>query len=659
MKYKNIALSIATAAAVSSAAFAGQVPADAVIFDKITASSDSGNVTITGNLKPSLNYTNLSINSNTATITDNKFSVTLPAASNYDLVLVDANSNSTSLTYKSSDTVVNQALQAVVGDALLKGIGPAAGTLLTDLDLMKVAGLSPTKCIVDTWLLWGCDMYITEAFLGGKPDLALGFEDTGSDELTVNADISLPQVVLNTKLKRAWWWGYDYIRLDVRDTDVKAQITARATENEGLKIVLDEPSDVNLQIGQINVQSNNLLARLIPYFRTAITSIVNSHLVDIAGPILAKYEIKNIPLDLPLDLNADGKNDAEFAINLGFNKFDVVGSDDGLVRLSANMKSKTVKEGRDAIGSRFIGPGYYAEEGVTAPTAVKASLLQDFANQLLLAVYQSGLDESLNIKLRVDQMGNFGALFGQAGFTGEDMINIAIGFGSLPELVLKANGKNPATFDVSLPNATVSLASDRIPFDNIPKTEDGKGYLLEFDSNIMFSISLGVNSDGSLAIDFPNLLAVSNVNTTGGFFREGLESIIDQVVTAAFPTFGNAFEGILGDFLKSPSFKLDMGELLNGAIKDANFPSVPVTVGVTEADVDNDEKFLDLGIGVKFGSDAQAASSSAAAAQKRYINENGQEFEPLNFEDMNHPCYYDNDYSRCYNDLSMYEKYLK
>ncbi|MFV8820030.1 hypothetical protein [Haliea sp. E17] len=92
----------------------------------------------------------------------------------------------------------------------------------------------------------------------------------------------------------------------------------------------------------------------IPLFKDAIADLVNNHLVEVGGPFLAQLPIPALPISLPLDIDGDGTDDAEFDIELAPEVLDVLPGGDGQAVIAGSISSATVAPGREVLGSRRI-----------------------------------------------------------------------------------------------------------------------------------------------------------------------------------------------------------------------------------------------------------------------------------------------------------------
>jgi hypothetical protein len=562
-----------------------------------TPDPNSDMVEIQGKVDAAQGITSLDINGYTTSTFDGKaFSVLMPQASDYQFNLYGAPGEYQVVNYSDTTVPVDSAVQIVVGNQLLADVGPALGTLLTDLDLNDVLGIDPEECVVDTIFLLGCDLYLEELAIHGTPDIDLSFSPVDAQELTVNIHVGIPEAALSTKIRSALlFWTYRDTTITTEDINLDFQIGVKATENQSIKLVIDEASDVHLSIGKMHVDSNRLAPHLIPLFKDVIALIINQHVANIAGPFLDHLPIPAIPINLPIDIDGDDVNDAEFAIKMGAEVLDVLDNNDGLAVLGGTISSTTVVPGREVIGTRRIGSNAPPPATLTAPTDIDAALAVDLVNQVLTAVYQSGIEEKLAIGLTVADLGDFGLiLFNLFGYSLEDPINARLSFGSAPILLANNSSMYPLGIDTGLTKLRLLL----LDFD-----EDGnEEVLLDFTTDVVIDTSLGAESDGSLHLEFTDFLTLSDLEVNGGklvdefdFPREALAYLL----TIALPGLVAGLEPTINDLLNSVRLELDIGETLSAWL-DTEFPSVPVEGYITETGVSDDESYLSVGVGIDF-----------------------------------------------------------
>lgn len=566
-----------------------------VITDTSAIDPETNLLQVQGRIDASQNFTSLDINGYSANMLDaSNFSATLPASETYQLRLYGDTGEYQLIDYAATNQAVYSAIQVVVGNQLTTDLGPALGRLLTDLDLNAVLGINSNECVVDTFVLRGCDLYIKQLAMVGTPDVTLSFTPENNGELTINVAIDIPEAVLQTKVKRAFWWGYRNTTITTRDIDASFQIGVKPTSNQSIKLVLDDASDVNLAIGNMSVSSNALAPHLIPLFKDTIAAVIDRHLANVAGPFLALLPIPAIPLSLPVDIDGDDVNDAEFAINFSAETLDVLADNDGLAVLSGSISSATVKPGREVLGTRRIGGALPGAEPVTAPTDISANIAVDLVNQVLAAVYQSGLEEKLSIPMPMSSLGDFGIILVYSfGYSFDDVVNIGLSFGTAPEMLANSDSQYDLGIDASLNQMRLILSTPR---------EGGEEVILDLTADALIDTSLGAETDGTLHVEFNNLLALNNTVVTGGTLVEDFgfpPDVLSILVGSALPGLVTRLEPTINDLLNVARLELDIGEVLSGFL-DAEFPSVPVEAYVTEAGVSDDDSYLNVGVGIDF-----------------------------------------------------------
>lgn len=595
MRYKNAVRRILSCLAIISPAMLATAnpAAGTVAITNVTAVNDGSDaIIVEGQVDGSQGFTSLDINGYAPSSFDGEtFSLVMPANSNYQINLFGDAGEYASLDYAATNVGLDSAVQVVVGDQLMADLGPAMAKLLSDLDLNEVLGIGPKECVVDTGWLYGCDFYIKALAIEGTPEITLFFTPGSGEALTVNIAVLIPRAVMSTKIKRAFWWGYRKTTVTTDNIFVSFQLGVEATANQSIKLVLDEPSDVQLSIGNMNVSSNTLAAHLVPLFKDVIADVVNAHVAQVAGPFLNLLPIPAIPLDLPVDIDGDGVNDAEFAIRMNAELLDVLASGDGQAVLAGYIQSATVAEGREVLGTRRIGGTLPDAEAVTAPTDINASVSVDLVNQIMTALYQSGIEEKIALPMTVQDLGAFGQALVFFGFNLDDPLLIQLSFNAAPEMLANNSSLYPLGLEMAIPQLSMQMV--------IPR-ESGDEVIMDLNADVMVATSLGAEGDGRLKLEFQDLLVLNNVTINGGTLSTMLppEAMAD-VIAFALPDILAEFEPTINDLLNVARLELDIGAMLSDWLS-AEFPSVPVSAYVTETGVSDDESYLNLGVAIDF-----------------------------------------------------------
>ncbi len=552
------------------------------------ATDGSDNLIITGTADDA---TSLDINGYPATLDGRAFTLLMPPAQGYQVNLYGADGSYQALNYAAPDAAVTSAVQVVVGEQLAQDVGPALSRLLENLDLNAVPGINPNQCVLDTWFLIGCDFYLREMAIQGQPVIDLYFTPGGGEQLTINIDIAIPSAVMTTDVKRSWWFGYDRTTMTTKDIDVQFQIGVEATSNQSIKLVLDDPSDVHLDIGSMTVKSTNIAAYMIPLFKDAIAGLVNTSVVAVAGPFLQLLPIPAIPLSLPLDIDGDGTDDAEFAINMAPEVLDVLPGGAGQAVISGAITSANVAPGRQVLGSRIIEGTLPGTEAVGGTTDLSADVSVNLLNQVLTAVYQSGIDRKLVVPLTVNDLGSFGGALTAFGYTLDTPLNIALDFGAAPEMQVNNDSLYPLGLDMVLPRMRMVMSVPGGDTDEV---------IMDLTADFLVSTSLGAESTGELHLEFGDLLALQNVQANGGRFVDLYgPGVLTTWVPLLLPMVITEYEPMINDLLAAPRLELDIGAMLTDWL-NAEFPSVPVEGYVTEAGVTPDEAYMQVGLGIDF-----------------------------------------------------------
>ncbi len=559
----------------------------------VPAEDGSDNLVISGTVVNGSNLTSMDINGYPVTLSGNDFSLQMPPASDYQINLFDIGGGSESLNYAAPDAPVDSAIQVVVGNQVLGEVGDAMGRLLADLDLNAVLGIDPSECVINTIFRIGCDMYLRSMEIIGTPDVNLFFTPDGGERMTVNIGMQIPDAEMIVDIKRSYWFGYDRTTMTTSDIEASFQITVEATDNQSIRVILDEPSDVYLDFGSMKVRSINLAAHLIPLFKDAIADLVNDKLVEVGGPFLEQLPIPAIPINLPLDIDGDGTDDAEFAIRMHAELLDVLPGGDGQAVLAGSIFSANVAPGREVLGSRRIGGMLPGAEAVGGTTDITAAIAVDTVNQLLTALYQSGLDQSLAIPLTLADLGAFGSTLTQFGYSLDDNLLLSLNFGAAPELQVSNDGLYPLGLAMGLPQMGIEMQL---------VTDDGNVLMMAFTGDYALETSLGASPDGQLFLNLykPNLLNVANVEVTGGSIADDfgtgpIQSFLPVIISAAIYPYAPMIE----ELLNSARLELDIGEVVTDWL-NTDFPSVPVSGYVTEAGVSLDESYMEVGLGIDF-----------------------------------------------------------
>lgn len=556
------------------------------------ATDGSGSLLVQGRVEAAAGVASMDINGVPVSSFDGtSFDATVTPASAYEINLYKLDGTSEQIVYNDPAAKVDTAIQVLIGNPFMGDLGDAMGRLLADLDINAILGISPGECVVDTWWLIGCDFYIDKLGIEGTPDINMWFTPGDGKELTINLDVTIPKAVLSTRVKRSYWWGYDRSTFITRDIRLFVQIGATATKNQSVKLILDDPSDINMSIGSMSVYSINLAAHLVPLFLDGITNIVNNHLVSLAGPLLNALPIPAIPIALPLDIDGDGNNDAEFAIKMSAELLDVLASGEGQAVLAGSISSKTVAPGRQVLGSRTIPSVAPNANSLTGNTDIAAAVSVNLVNQILTAVYQSGIEESINLDVTFGTLSLLNQLGQQVGYGPDDPLRISLQFGAQPELQADSNAMYPLGLEMVLPAMRMVMA--------VPKPE-GDEVIIDLTADFGVDTSLGTDGDGKLFLEFQGLLSMDNVEINGGT----LTSVIPEAILKASISLGVElavweFYPMISELLNSARLELDIGEVL-GDFLNTEFPSVGMAAYVSDADVSDDESYLEVGLGIDF-----------------------------------------------------------
>lgn len=564
-----------------------------VVITNVTPATDgSDQLVVTGRVDQQQGVVNLDLNGYPAASFDGEnFSLQLPAATDYQINLYSFDGSNQSINYAAPDAPVPGAIQVVIGDQMMRDVGAAMGRLLADLDLNAILGINPNECVINTWYLIGCDLYIRQMAIQGTPDIEMYFTPDAGERLTLNIGIDIPKTVLSTQLKRKYWFGYSKTTMTTENIRVFMQISVEATDNQSIRLILDEPSDIQMHIGNMRVSSTSLAAHMIPLFKDAITSIANRHVVNLVGPLLGALPIPTIPIALPLDIDGDSINDAEFSIKMNAELLDVLASGEGQAVIAGSISSAQVAEGRDVLGSRRIASVLPDAEALQDNTDLTAAVSTNLVNQIMTALYQSGIDEQLTIPMTVADLGSFGSFLPAFGYNLDDKLNIALGFGASPELQVNNASQHPLGLAMVMPQMNMVMSVE---------TADGEDVILDMTADFNIATSLGAEQDGQLYLELNNLLALNNVAINGGVFTElfpaeQLAPLIGQFL----PLVVAEYEPMINELLNVARLELDIGAVLSDWLA-TEFPSVPVEGYVTETGVSDDESYLQVGVGIDF-----------------------------------------------------------
>ncbi|WP_237444516.1 hypothetical protein [Sinobacterium norvegicum] len=521
------------------------------------------------------------------------FSLTIPAADHYQIVSYDMLQGTRSADYASADTAIENAVQLAISDQFMAEVGPVVETLLEDISLTSLLDIDSNECIYRQYSWQRCGLYLREAGINGRPDVSVFFTPASNNELTINVAIHIPEAALHTRVKRPFWWGYRNTRIAAKNVDVFAQIGVTATDNQSIKLILDDPSDIALHIGKLDVDSNTIAANMIPLFKNSITTIINKHLVNVVGPILNHVALPEIPLSLPLDIDGDGNNDAVFDIAMHANQLSADNNNTGIVAIGGaiSVSEENTAQGREILGYRVI-EGELPNADLANNTDIQASLAVSFVNQIVAALYQSGLEESIAIPLKVSDLGSFGEALGIFGYAIDAPMNFEIAFGGLPEITLSNDAVNPLGLQLVAPELRFKMI-----------IENAAGEMetaLDFEMDVAVATSIGAHADGKLDLDFNDILAM-NITT----LYPSTISDLGGPQTAPLITFGlqmmlQEFAPLVEDLTNSARIDLDLGALLNDLLKTNDFSTIPATGYITEADASDDNAYMTIGIGVDF-----------------------------------------------------------
>ncbi len=557
----------------------------------------TGQVQVSGSLDTDMNYTSVDINGYQPSSFDgNSFIISLPPASDYRINLYDALGGHASVDYSAPGTPIDNALQIQVGKQLLADVSPALEKLLANLDLQALLGVDPNKCLLDLAWYAPCDLYLRKMAIQGTPDIKIWFSPEDGKRMTINVTVKIPRAVLETSVRRPiLLWSYINTQMVTQDISASFQIGVEATPRQSIRLILDQPSDVQLKIGKISVSSNSISAQLIPLFKNAITGFVNTQLVNLAGPLLSKLEIPGIPLSLPLDADGDGVNDAEFKLNIAAEQLDVLSNGDGLAVLEGAISSATTLPGREVIGSRRVPNTPPATNGVQAPTDLLARVHVDLVNQVLMALYQSGLEQKLSLPMVVQDMGSFGPILEQfLGYAPDQVLVIGFSFISQPEMLVRNDALYPLGLQMFMPAIRMTIT--------VPRGETEE-LMLDLSASISVATSLGADPDGKLYLDFNNLLKMNVTEIHGGTLTSGFPlppEILGNLMATAIPQMLADYQPMIAELLNAARIELDIGYMLNDFLKTNQFQSVPISGYITETEVSDDEAYLGIGIGIDF-----------------------------------------------------------
>lgn len=593
MKNKDLAKCIGAGLVVLSSLTASAASLSPVVITDVSPAADgSDNLVVSGRVDQADGIVNLDVNGYpTQSFDGEQFSLQLPPAANYHVNLYSFDGSNQTISYAAPDAAVDSAIQVVIGDQVMRDVGGAMGRLLADLDLNAVLGINPNECVIDTWFLRGCDFYLREMAIEGTPDIELFFTPDDGEQLTMNIGIDIPQAVMSTQVKRSWWWGYYNTEMTTQDIRVSMQIGVEATDNQSIRLILNEPSDIQMHIGNMRVHSNSLAAHMIPLFKDGVTKLVNRHVVNVIGPLLGALPIPSIPIALPLDIDGDGVNDAEFDIKMNAELLDVLASGDGQAVLAGSISSALVAPGREVLGSRRIASQLPGAEAVQGTTDLTAAVSTNLVNQIMTALYQSGIEEKLTIPMTVADLGSFGAFLPAFGYQLDDNLNIALKFGAAPELQVNNDSQHPLGLEMIMPQMQMVMSV---------ATPDGEDVIIDLVADFGVATSLGADPDGQLYLELNNLLAMNNVAVNGGVFTDLFPpEQLAPLIGLFLPQVINEYEPMINELLNVARLELDIGAVLSDWLA-TEFPSVPVAGYVTETGVSDDESYLQVGVGLDF-----------------------------------------------------------
>lgn len=595
-----------------AATLAVAAPEPGVVIGSVSTDPASGMVTVSGTIDAEAQVVAMDINGYSPALGDfqgEAFTVTLPKAESYQFNLYDASTNYSTVTYAAPGTDLSGTTMVIVNDEFLDELGPVLGRLLANLDLNDVLNIDPNQCVIDTWFLIGCDFYLKELAIIGTPEIEVFMTPTDGEgaggsieELTINVNLYIPESKIKTKIKKSYWWGYHKTTITTRDIDVGFQIAVSATDDRSIRLGLDEPSDVQLHIGDMDVSSSSLAAHLIPLFKDSVADLINGHLVNAAGPLLSSLPIPSIPLSLPLDIDGDGTTDADFALNLGVESLDVFDSGDGLAILGGSVSANNVAPGREVLGSRQQHPGvqfnnfpFFIQffQGLDQPTDLIIVVMVDFVNQVMMSLYQTGIEEKIVLPLKVSDLGFLGAGLSLYGYGPDAPVNVRMSFGGVPEVFVDRESENiGADLEAFLPQVRIQMTS--------PDADGVEEVLIDFTSDLTIDTFIATEEDGRLHIDFDNLLDLQITDINGGLLANELPpEQMKAIIAFAIPPLLADLEPMVDELTNSGRLELDIGHVMSDWLA-ADFPSVPVEAYFTHVRAQGPDQAIDLGVGLDF-----------------------------------------------------------
>jgi hypothetical protein len=471
--------------------------------------------------------------------------------------------------------------------------------LLSNINLADLLHLGLERCAVDTNFLSGCDLYIDEIVAMSTPVIdELYFSPSDGEGITVNVRGSISNANLSGQLKRLIFGGYRKTTFDLKDLDFDVRFDIVPEHPASVRLETEQ-SDIELNIGSIRVvESNNLAAYLVPVFKEAIEFLLNQQLfLVVAGNY---FEDLAVPLSagiVGIDVNDDGQDDARYNVNADIQNLDVIGNGNLLANLSVSVTPLNPISDREILGYRVLGGEASPGEPDLPYADIEMKLNADFFSQLLAAAYQGGLEQALDIDLKVSDFGTFASQLTGLGLQLDTPVATSLAFGAPPEIVLGDPQADASKFMVLLPKTSLRIAA---PFGA------GEMELVSFVGDLYLDASVSPKGDGQLSIDFGNdILRIDISQVNGGVLYEQLswlpEDVALGVLGGILPTIARQLKPAVNQLVNALARPdLDISKIMGDWFGVPFVAEISAKGSIQEIVQDQSGESLTLGVDISF-----------------------------------------------------------
>jgi len=503
-------------------------------------------VKVTGVVRDVAPIDNLSINNIDATLNGHQFSVDIPYTDLYQLSATDASGQTGTISFAAPQHLFDPAIALQLNNSIFRLITPLINEALENFDASTL--IEPGTRAA----LGKAEVALTRLDLdkGGEPTIDMHFVPmpllSTTQQMVVEISVTLPKIGIGMQLyKAAAQYPQLDLDIDLTDVNITLQLTASSNGANQLKLGLTSAAPFNLSFRnmtsnrfdvactQTHCTSLTSIANQLfdnASFRTALQTLLNKALAPSLNTALAKLDLPNVPMNIPLDTDSDGIRDTQLSVDVAPSLLTTDAHGDSYLEIAARMfvaNDFLPTSYQGALGSVYVDTAAVPAFAATSANATSANaasannrefdlgvaLPANFLNQALFALYQSGVMNTIAMRMKPADLGSMGSLLRAVGVDASADMRMRLIPGSVPYITLKHDPLNAEPSGGETTAAIVLHMDNTIIYMDVKKAGEADfSAMIGMVADISAQLELGVDGNNFIELGVQNLIAMDVIS---------------------------------------------------------------------------------------------------------------------------------------------------